>query len=303
MKLISLCILLLCTFRSVYNEQEFCTAEGDCGSAEVKSAFLHTEDDHADTATATKDEQTEQQVDKKQEVVSKENSEETRNAEEKMAETKTGEDKADRTSLEEKSKETTATEEEAIETNKAEDKLVEASTAETKTEKEEPTSEAQGKEEKIEEVDGILGACNVTVEDGQLYRLMMLEAGYTLNSSTVMKKYHCQAEVDMFMKNGFFQTTGLYNGEEVSIVAMMPSQGLQPHAHDTDEVVQIRYGEMIELMWPDGPGDPETKKVKEGGTSYMHSGFTHAIFAGPEGLVYHESLDTFFGRNTWFAPT
>merc|ERR1719378_1177278 len=293
MKLISLCILLLCTFRSVYNEQEFCTAEGDCGSAEVKSAFLHTEDDHADTATATKDEKTEQQVDKKQEVVSEEKSEEIKNAEEKMAENEMAEDKADITNLEEKSKETAAAEEEAIETNKAEDKLEEASTAETKTEK----------EEKIEEVDGILGACNVTVEDGQLYRLMMLEAGYTLNSSTVMKKYHCQAEVDMFMKNGFFQTTGLYNGEEVSIVAMMPSQGLQPHAHDTDEVVQIRYGEMIELMWPDGPGDPETKKVKEGETSYMHSGFTHAIFAGPEGLVYHESLDTFFGRNTWFAPT
>merc|ERR1719495_2629080 len=86
----------------------------------------------------------------------------------------------------------------------------------TKTDTASENKITDGKVKNLEpqEVDGILSACTVTAEEGQLYRLMIQQAGYTLNSSTVLKKHHCQPDVDIFLQNGFFQTVGEYEGKQ-----------------------------------------------------------------------------------------
>jgi len=302
-------ILLLFAVDSIHcTDEEACTADGDCGSGELKSHFMHTEDDISKENTK---ETEDKEVEQKDASKTDQDASEAEPTEEKVQEVKKEDiEEAAAENNEEAQKEESKTEEDASEAEPKEEKVqevkedIEEADAENNedVQKEEPKTD-QDASEKIEEVEGILSGCTVTNEDGQLYKLMILEAGYVINSSTLMKKHHCLPDEDIFMKNGFFQTIGHLDDEEVAIVAMMPSQALQAHAHDTDEVVEVRYGEMTEMMWPDGPGQPETKIVKEGQTSYMHSGFTHAIFAGPEGLVYHEKPETFFERRTWFAPT
>ena len=54
-----------------------------------------------------------------------------------------------------------------------------------------------------------------------------------------MIRVHCQADSDDFFANGYYQTTGYVDGEEVVIVAIMPSQGIQPHAHDLTEDITL----------------------------------------------------------------
>ena len=54
-----------------------------------------------------------------------------------------------------------------------------------------------------------------------------------------MIRVHCQADSDDFFANGHYQTTGYLNEELLLIVAMMPSQGLQPHAHDLTEDITL----------------------------------------------------------------
>ena len=90
-----------------------------------------------------------------------------------------------------------------------------------------------------------------------------------------MLRVHCQAEFDDFFANGCYQTTGYFEDTEVVIVAMMPSQGLQPHAHDLTEDVTLgqgvlideiklylflpRWGELKYFTWLDGPGHPSNR--------------------------------------------
>jgi hypothetical protein len=54
-----------------------------------------------------------------------------------------------------------------------------------------------------------------------------------------MIRVHCQPESDDFFANGYYQTTGYVDGVEMLIVAIMPSQGLQPHAHDLTEDITL----------------------------------------------------------------
>jgi len=156
-------------------------------------------------------------------------------------------------------------------------------------------------ERKPLEMDGLLEPCTVTVEGGQLYRNMIVAAGYDLNSASLMKKYHCQSDHDNFLQNGFFKTTGLFKEKEVSIISLMPSQAIQAHAHDDDEHIFISHGSLIQFYWPNGPGQPENRTLSASATGTLITGLTHALFAGHEGVVYHESLES-DRKSTWFAP-
>merc|ERR1712142_268894 len=159
-------------------------------------------------------------------------------------------------------------------------------------------------DDEIQEVDGAFEPCNKTEKGGQLYRMMIESAGYQLSASSKMTRVHCQPEIDSFLSNGYYETRGYLEGEEVLIVAMMPSQGLQPHAHDITEDITVSFGEMAYFTWLEGPGVPSNRTVSAGTPVGVVGGVTHAVFAGPEGVVYHEPAgkDTAVGK-TWFAPS
>ena len=54
-----------------------------------------------------------------------------------------------------------------------------------------------------------------------------------------MIRVHCQPDVDNFFSNGFYQTTGYVDDEEMLIAALLPNQGIQPHAHDLTEDITL----------------------------------------------------------------
>jgi len=166
-------------------------------------------------------------------------------------------------------------------------------------EKENPSAQT----DEIEEVDGMFEPCTKTEKGGQLYKKMILNAGYKLAEGSKMIRVHCQADSDDFFANGYYQTTGYVDGEEVVIVAIMPSQGIQPHAHDLTEDITLGHGELKYFTWLEGPGIPSNRTVQAGSPVGVVSGVTHAVFAGPEGAVYHEPANTEnAARKTWFAP-
>merc|ERR1711915_1070735 len=115
-----------------------------------------------------------------------------------------------------------------------------------------------------EEVDGAFEPCTKIEMGGQLYKLMIQNAGYKLTDESKMLRVHCQAESDDFFANGCYQTTGHFEDAKVLVVAMMPSQGLQPHAHDLTEDVTLGWGELKYFTWLDGPGHPSNRTVKAG---------------------------------------
>jgi len=159
------------------------------------------------------------------------------------------------------------------------------------------------KTDEIEEVDGMFEPCTKTEKGGQLYKMMILNAGYKLTEGSKMIRVHCQADSDDFFANGYYQTTGYVDGEEVVIVAIMPSQGIQPHAHDLTEDITLGHGELKYFTWLEGPGIPSNRTVQAGSPVGVVSGVTHAVFAGPEGAVYHEPANNEnASRKTWFAP-
>ena len=49
---------------------------------------------------------------------------------------------------------------------------------------------------------------------------------------------------DIFLNNGYYEAKGYAPGDDeesepVMISVMLPSQGLQPHSHDIDEVLHL----------------------------------------------------------------
>merc|ERR1712080_249763 len=110
---------------------------------------------------------------------------------------------------------------------------------------------------------------------------------------------------DKFISNGYYRTNAkLKNEEEVRVFAFLPGQGLQPHAHDNIEDITVRcFGTLAYFTWLEGPGIPSNRTIKAGEPVGVASGITHALFAGPEGAVYHESTSSeYIHRQTWFAP-
>jgi len=139
---------------------------------------------------------------------------------------------------------------------------------------------------------GPFEACTKTEYEGELQRLLILHAGYKLTGSSVMVRVHCQPETDMFDVNGYYQTIGYHNDEEVLIVAMMPSQGLQPHAHDKTEHLTMGYGSVVLYTWQHGSGVATNETVTAGAPVSIDVGITHALLAGMDGAVYHHTLHT-----------
>jgi len=164
------------------------------------------------------------------------------------------------------------------------------------------TTEKQINDE-IEEVDGLFEPCSKSEEGGQLYKMMILQAGYKLAEDSKITRVHCTPDHDGFFANGYYETTGYVDEEKVLIVALMPSQGLQPHAHDLIEDITVGYGQLAYFTWLEGPGIPSNRTIRAGAPVGVGSGVTHAVFAGPDGAVYHEPLHKEnAARKTWFAP-
>ena len=93
-------------------------------------------------------------------------------------------------------------------------------------------------------VTGDYEPCERRVMDGQLYRSLMVNGGYSLEAGAGLVRVHCQPRTDRFLSNGYYEARGYAPGDEdreepVVIVAMLPGQGLQPHSHDLDEELLV----------------------------------------------------------------
>ena len=99
-------------------------------------------------------------------------------------------------------------------------------------------------EDKKEMVTGEYEPCERREMEGQLYRSLMVNGGYTLEAEAGLVRVHCQPRTDRFLSNGYYEARGYAPGDEereepVLIVAMLPGQGLQPHSHDLDEELLV----------------------------------------------------------------
>ena len=93
-------------------------------------------------------------------------------------------------------------------------------------------------------VTGDYEPCERREMDGQLYRSLMVNGGYSLEAGAGLVRVHCQPRTDRFLSNGYYVARGYAPGDEdreepVVIVAMLPGQGLQPHSHDLDEELLV----------------------------------------------------------------
>merc|ERR1711951_7002 len=54
--------------------------------------------------------------------------------------------------------------------------------------------------------------------------------------------------------------------------------------------IKVSFGMLAYFTWLEGPGIPSNRTVTVGQPVGCASGVTHALFAGPDGAVFHESL-------------
>lgn len=139
-------------------------------------------------------------------------------------------------------------------------------------------------------------------DGGQLHKMLMDKAGHTIVEGS-LEKVHCQPDVDSFLSNGYYRAVSKEGEQKVRVMAFLPGQGLQPHAHDDVEDIKVSFGMVAYFTWLEGPGVPSNRTVTAGQPVGCASGVTHALFAGPDGAVFQESLARKGGdRQTWFAP-
>jgi len=155
-----------------------------------------------------------------------------------------------------------------------------------------------------DEVDGVFEPCKVSQDKdgGQLHRMLMNKAGHKIREGS-LEKVHCQPDDDRFLSNGYYRAISEVGEDEVRVMALLPGQGLQPHAHNDVEDIKVSFGMLAYFTWLEGPGIPSNRTVTAGQPVGCASGVTHALFAGPEGAVFHEALSSEGSeRQTWFAP-
>merc|ERR1719147_553007 len=156
--------------------------------------------------------------------------------------------------------------------------MLQAANENEKTNQTQIDDELNDENDDTEEVDGEFEPCKKTDADGQLQRMLMTKAGYTLEDKA--------------------------EAEPMLIFTMLPGQGLQPHSHDLDENMTVGYGELEQFYWSNGPGIPMNRTVRAGSRVHVEASVTHAIFAGHTGVIFHQPIhseETW--RKTWFAPT
>merc|ERR1711974_420963 len=139
-------------------------------------------------------------------------------------------------------------------------------------------------------------------DGGQLHKMLMNKAGHKIREGS-LEKVHCQPDDDRFISNGYYRAISEVGEDEVRVVALLPGQGLQPHAHNDVEDIKVSFGMLAYFTWLEGPGIPSNRTVTVGQPVGCASGVTHALFAGPDGAGFHESLSSEGSeRHTWFAP-
>ena len=99
-------------------------------------------------------------------------------------------------------------------------------------------------EDMEERVTGDYEPCERRKMDGQLYRSLMVNGGYSLEPGAGLVRVHCQPRTDRFLSNGYYEARGYAPADEdreepVVIVALLPGQGIQPHSHDLDEELLV----------------------------------------------------------------
>lgn len=136
----------------------------------------------------------------------------------------------------------------------------------------------------------------------------MVAAGYTVEASD-LKTIHCNTQLGCerlsWLENGFIQCFCEVDGQRARVMDYAPGQLLQPHAHDIDELFEIRGGSVLVSRWPSGAvGAPgETAVLKRGDRIVVPANMPHALCCDiRSGLQFHElvAADSFAKRETRF---
>ena len=85
-----------------------------------------------------------------------------------------------------------------------------------------------------------------TGPDADAARERMTAAGYVIGKEVELRKVHCNQQEGCqelpWIENGFVQCFAEVDGRRARVLSYAPSQQLQPHRHDIDELFEIRGG-------------------------------------------------------------
>ena len=149
----------------------------------------------------------------------------------------------------------------------------------------------------------------VSSSDFKLSAARLELAGYP--APATLQRIHCNTqsgcEALTFMENGFVQTFIDVDGRSARVMDYAPSQTLQPHCHDIDELFEIRGGSVLVSKWPNGlDGERVTATLRAGDELAIPKGVVHALRCDAKlGLQFHETVGTgdeaFAKRETVFC--
>jgi mannose-6-phosphate isomerase-like protein (cupin superfamily) len=145
-----------------------------------------------------------------------------------------------------------------------------------------------------------------TPEDAATRR-RLAAASYTIPPDAAVEVIHCDKGRGI-LANGFKQVFADVDGQRCRILDYAPTQSLQPHYHNADELFVIGGGRIKVFKWPDiaalTAGDPPAavEWLGKGDTLAIPAGVPHCIHGHPEtGVAFHELVGNFGARTTDFV--
>ena len=153
-------------------------------------------------------------------------------------------------------------------------------------------------------------AAGGSAEDAAARRRLEL-AGYSVPADTPMQIIHCDKGRGI-LANGFTQVFADVDGQKCRILDYAPTQSLQPHFHNADELFEIKGGRIKVFKWKDidalSRGEPPVSAewlgpgTAGGSTLAIPAGQPHCIHGHPEtGVAFHELIGNFGARTTDFV--
>jgi len=139
-------------------------------------------------------------------------------------------------------------------------------------------------------------------------RSRLSAAGYAVPAVAELQIIHCDKGRFGWLANGFSQVIAEVEGKKCRILDYAPSQSLQLHFHNADELFVIGGGRVRCFKWADmaalngGEAPSECDWLGPGDKLEIPAGKPHALFADPEtGVQFHELVGDFGTRTTNFV--
>lgn len=145
-----------------------------------------------------------------------------------------------------------------------------------------------------------------TAEDAASRR-RLADAGYVIPADAPVQIIHCDKGRGI-LANGFSQVFADVDGQQCRILDYAPTQSLQPHFHNADELFVIGGGRIKVWKWRDiealneGAEPISAEWLSKGETLAIPAGQPHCIHGCPEtGVAFHELVGNFGARTTDFV--